>query len=78
MPYGPDGQWRPSDRGALAKLICDIATGEQDELYAPPDDYYRDRSLLARRGGKARAEIADAGTSERDRVEGRQGQGQAG
>ena len=56
MPYGPNGQWRPSDPGALAKLVCDIATGEQDELYAPPDAYYQERALLARRGGKARAE----------------------
>ena len=64
MPYGPDGQWRPSDPGALAKLVCDIATGEQDELYAPPEGYQQERSLLARRGGKARAEKL---TSERRR-----------
>ena len=56
MPYGPSGQWRPADPGACAKLVCDIATGESPELYAPPDDYRRERALRAEQGGKARAE----------------------
>ena len=56
MSYGPSNQWRPADPGTCAKLVCDIATGESPELYAPPDDYRRERELRAKQGGKARAE----------------------
>ena len=38
MPYGPQGQWRPADPGARARLVCDIATGESPEVYGPPED----------------------------------------
>ena len=56
MPYGPQGQWRPADPGACARLVCDIATGESLEVYAPPDEHQRERALLAAEGGKARAD----------------------
>ena len=59
MPYGPSGQWRPDDPGACARLVCDIATGERAEVYAPPEDYQEGRVSLAEQGGKARAEKLD-------------------
>ena len=56
MPYGPQGQWRPSDPGALARLVVDIATGQQKDPTSPPPGHQGQRRVLARIGGKARAE----------------------
>ena len=50
MPYGPNGQWRPTDPGACAKLVCDIATGDSPEVYAPPE-----RSEEAKQAARERA-----------------------
>ena len=56
MPTGPNGQWRPTEPGACARLVCDIATGESPEVYAPPAAQVAKRAALARQGGQARAQ----------------------
>ena len=56
MPYGPNGQWRPADPGACARLVCDIATGKSPEVYAPPVEHVAKRAALAQQGGEARAQ----------------------
>lgn len=55
MPYGPNGQWRPADPGACARLVCDIATSESPEVYARPA---ADAAAIkhARQGGEARTQ----------------------
>ena len=58
MPYGPNGQWRPADPGACAKLVCDISTGDSPEVYAPPpqsEDERRFAAMRASKGGRAKA-----------------------
>lgn len=55
MPYGPQGQWRPADPGARARLVCDIATGESPEVYGPPEDRKLKAAEQAAKGGRARA-----------------------
>ena len=51
MPYGPKGQWRPSDRIARSHLVCRIAVGEIPEVYAPKPQ----GDTPGSEGGKARA-----------------------
>ena len=53
MPYGPKGEWRPTDPGACAVHVCKLATGEIEEAYAPPADQHKPRDPAA--GGRARA-----------------------
>lgn len=56
MPYGPKGEWRPAGDNECAALVARIATGESEEVYAPParPDPVAD-SRRAAVGGKARA-----------------------
>ena len=51
MPYGPNGQWRPSGI-ARSHLVCRIAVGEAPEVFAPEPG----SETAGSEGGKARAE----------------------
>ena len=54
MPIGPDGEKRPKDPMALAKVVMDIATGEAEEVYeTPKKPVSRERSERARRAARA-------------------------
>jgi len=54
---------RPRDPNQLAKLITDIATGQETETLPPPKD--EAAAALGRKGGKARAEtLSDERKSE--------------
>jgi hypothetical protein len=44
---------RPRDQNQLAKLIVDIATGEETD--APPESKDKAAQALGKKGGKARA-----------------------
>lgn len=52
MPRGPRGEKRPADANQLAKMIVDIASGEEAD--APAKD--EAAVSLGRKGGKKRAE----------------------
>ena len=49
MPYGPNGEWRPSDPAQAAHMIVRIATGELAEQYAPHPDYAPDPPVRRKR-----------------------------
>lgn len=54
MPRGPKGEKRPADANQLAKMIADLATG--DEVEKDPDDGKDPAAVaLGRKGGKSRA-----------------------
>lgn len=53
MPKGPRGEKRPTDANQLAKLIVDIASGEEGDERPAKDEA---AVALGRKGGKARAE----------------------
>lgn len=53
MPYGPNGEWRPTDPIACAAHVMKIATGEIEETYAPPERSEADREAASARARKA-------------------------
>ena len=57
MPKGPRGEKRPADFVGAAVKVMRIATGQEDERVARPEDEGKDPAAvrLGRRGGEARA-----------------------
>lgn len=58
MPKGPRGERRPADFVGAAVKVMRIATGEEAEVVARPEDEGKDPAAVApgRRGGKAWAD----------------------
>lgn len=58
MPRGPKGEKRPADVIGAAVKVMRIATGEEQERIAWPEDEGKDPAAVAlgRKGGKARAD----------------------
>jgi hypothetical protein len=58
MPKGPRGERRPADFVGAAVKVMRIATGEEQERIARPEDEGKDPAAVAlgRKGGKARAD----------------------
>jgi hypothetical protein len=58
MPKGPRGERRPADFVGAAVRVMRIATGEEQERVARPEDEGKDPAAVAlgRKGGKARAD----------------------
>lgn len=58
MPKGPRGEKRPADFVGAAVKVMRIATGEEEERIARPEDEGKDPAAVAlgRKGGKARAD----------------------
>jgi hypothetical protein len=57
MPKGPRGEKRPADFVGAAVKVMRIATGQDEERAARPEDEGKDPAAVAlgKRGGKARA-----------------------
>jgi len=57
MPKGPRGEKRPADFVGAAVKVMRIATGEEEERVARPDEGKDSAAVaLGRKGGKARAD----------------------